>query len=133
MANLKAEGKIERKDILIGIVGPCAAGKTTLVAGLNDYGYQARGIAQEHSFAPSMWQRITKPDVLIYLDVSYENTIRRRQLDWTPGEYTEQLHRLRHARQYADFYLDTNPLTISEVLARVIDFLERTKKKWSNA
>jgi len=124
MARLKTEEDEERKKILIGIVGPCGAGKTTLAAGLKDRGYQARGIGQEHSYAPSMWQRITKPNVLIYLDVSYENTLRRRQLDWTSDEYTEQLYRLRHARQNANFYLDTNPLTISQVLARVIDFLE---------
>jgi deoxyadenosine/deoxycytidine kinase len=117
--------------MLIGIVGPCAAGKTTLVSGLKDRGYQARGIAQEHSFAPSMWLRITNPDVLVYLDVSYENTVRRRQLDWTIDEYEEQLHRLRHARQNANFYLDTNPLTISEVLGQVIDYLERSKNNWS--
>jgi len=127
MANRSASTDRESKGSLIGIVGPCAAGKTTLMAGLNDHGYEARGIAQEHSFTPSMWQRITSPDVLIYLDVSYENTIRRRQLNWTPDEYAEQLHRLRHARQYANFYLDTNLLTISEVLEQVINFLEQTK------
>jgi deoxyadenosine/deoxycytidine kinase len=113
-----------REEILIGVVGPCGAGKSTLVAGLSDLGFRARGIAQEHSFAPSMWQRITKPDILIYLDVSYENTIRRRKLDWTLKEYAEQLYRLRHAREHADLYIDTNPLTILEVLKRVVNFLE---------
>ena len=114
--------------MLIGIVGPCAAGKSTLVAGLKGHGYQARGIAQEHSYVPSMWQRITKPDILIYLDVSYENTIRRCQLDWTPAEYAEQLHRLRHARQLANFYLDTNLLSINGVLAKVTIFLDEIYK-----
>lgn len=126
MANLHGARSKEKHGRLIGIVGPCAAGKTTLVAGLADHGYQARGIAQEHSFAPSMWQRITNPDLLIYLDVSYENTLQRRQLNWTQAEYDEQLYRLRHAREHADLSIDTNPLTISEVLDRVINFLERT-------
>ena len=31
-------------------------------------------------------------------------------------EYAEQLHRLRHARQHADLFLDTNPLTFEEVI-----------------
>jgi deoxyadenosine/deoxycytidine kinase len=113
-----------REDPLIGIVGPCGAGKSTLVIGLKTRGYQARGIAQEHSFAPSMWHRITNPDILIYLDVSYENTILRRHLNWTSNEYAEQLHRLRHAREHANFYLDTNPLSVAEVLKCTVDFLE---------
>jgi thymidylate kinase len=124
----KTETSAEKTGLLIGIVGPCAAGKSTLAAGLKAFGYQARGIAQEHSFAPSMWQRITKPDILIYLDVSYENTIRRRRLDWTPAEYAEQLDRLRHAREHADFYLDTNPLAIPEVLQKATIFLEEINK-----
>lgn len=113
--------------MLIGVVGPCGAGKTSLVAGLTDLGYQARAIAQEHSYVPSMWQHITNPDLLLYLDVSYENTISRRQLNWTQKEYAEQLHRLRHARQYADFFLDTNQLTINQVLVQVVHFIEARK------
>ncbi len=106
------------------MVGPCAAGKSTLVAGLKEYGYPARGIAQEHSFAPSMWKKITNPDVLIYLDVSYENTISRSKLNWTIDEYNEQLHRLRHARQFAHLIVDTNPLTIPDVLETVLNFVQ---------
>lgn len=115
--------------MLIGIVGPCAAGKSTLAAGLEKMGYQARGIAQEHSFAPEMWLRITNPDVLIYLDVSYENTIHRRQLDWTEDEYAEEVHRLRNARANADLYLDSDPLTIDEVLDQAVRFLENFEAK----
>lgn len=110
--------------MLVGVVGPCAAGKSTLVAGLKERGYKARDIAQEHSYVPSMWQRITKPDVLIYLDVSYENTIRRRQLNWTPSEYENELTRLRHAHKHADLYVDTNPLTIAEVLEQALIYLD---------
>ena len=57
--------------LIIGVVGPCAAGKTTLVAALREMGYNVRHIAQEHSYVPYMWQRLAKPDLLIYLDVSY--------------------------------------------------------------
>jgi hypothetical protein len=73
-----------------------------------------------------MWRRLTNPDILIYLDVSYENTILRRKLDWTFEEYAEQLHRLRHARQYADYYLDTNIMTFEEVLQNVLIIINKT-------
>jgi thymidylate kinase len=70
-----------------------------------------------------MWKRLTNPDILIYLDVSYENTILRRRLDWTIDEYTEQQRRLRHARKNADLYLDTNPMTIQDVLDTSLAFI----------
>lgn len=109
----------------IGIVGPCAAGKTTLIAGLKQAGFDARHIAQEHSYVPNMWQRITNPDVLIYLDVSYPLTITRRKMDWTVEEYNVQLERLGHARQHADLYIHTDALQPEEVLEQVLAFLRR--------
>jgi GTPase SAR1 family protein len=117
-------------NLKIGIVGPCSAGKSTLVKGLKQRGYSdTRPIAQEHSYVPYMWQRITNPDVLIYLDVSYDNAQKRRWLNWTPGEYSEQLHRLQHARQHAHLYVDTNPLSVGEVLEVVLRFLEMAGNK----
>jgi len=113
-----------REQLKIGIVGPCAAGKSTLVAGLKARGILAHHIAQEHSYVPAMWRKITNPDLLIYLDVSYESSLRRRHLDWTPAEYEEQLRRLAHARQHADLIVDTDHLTPTEVLAEVLRFLE---------
>lgn len=112
------------KTLRIGIVGPCASGKTSLTAGLKQHGYDARPIAQEHSYAPSMWQRITNPDILIYLSVSYPLTLKRRSLDWTDREYAEQLHRLRHAREHANLNIDTNNLTPNGVLDQALAFLE---------
>lgn len=111
-------------DMVIGVVGPCGAGKSSLVAGLKTEGITVRHIAQEHSYVPDMWKRLTDPDILIYLDVSYENTIIRRKLDWTLAEYAEQLHRLRHARQHADLVLDTNPYTFDEVLAIALRYIK---------
>ena len=102
--------------MLIGVVGACGAGKSSLVAGLQEHGFSVRHIAQEHSYVPDMWQRLTNPDMLIYLEVSYSNTIARRNLDWTYAEYAEQLHRLRHARQHAYLCIDTNPITQQQVL-----------------
>ena len=112
-------------NLKIGVVGPCSAGKSTLVQGLKQRSYpNARPISQEHSYVPYMWQRITNPDVLIYLDVSYENAQKRRWLNWTPDEYTEQLIRLQHACQHAHLCVDTNPLSAGEVLEEVVRFLE---------
>jgi deoxyadenosine/deoxycytidine kinase len=110
--------------MVIGVVGPCGAGKSSLVAGLNQHGYLVRHIAQEHSYVPDMWQRISHPDILIYLQVSYENTVSRRNLDWTEEEFTEQLHRLTHAREHADLVIDTDSLTVGEVLNTAINFIE---------
>jgi hypothetical protein len=70
-----------------------------------------------------MWLRLTRPDALIYLDAGYETTCHRRRLNWTPAEYAEQLHRLRHARQHAGLYLPTDDLTPDDVVERVMVFL----------
>ena len=107
----------------IGIVGPCACGKTTLIQGLANHGYQARHIVQEHSYVPGMWQIVSNPDLLIFLDVTYAESLRRRAMDWTPHEYAEEQKRLRHARENAHFYLHTDGLTPQQVLDRVLDFL----------
>jgi len=115
----------------IGIVGPCAAGKSTLIERLKDHGYTARHIAQEHSYVPDMWQRITRPDLLIYLDVSYPVSMKRRKLDWRPEEFQEQLTRLQHARQHADLYLQTDIFSAEEVFEQVVQFINKTLGNWT--
>jgi len=110
---------------LIGVVGPCAAGKSTLIAGLTRLGYRSRHIAQEHSYVKDMWQRLTDPDVLVFLDASYPTTCQRRKLDWTEADWQEQQQRLRHAREHADLYLDTDKLPAEEVLEQVVEFVRR--------
>mgnify|MGYP006173031555 CR=1 FL=1 len=87
---------------LIGVVGPCGSGKSTLIAGLERSGYRCRHIAQEHSYVPAMWQIFTRPDVLIYLDASFPVSTARRSLDWQEKDHREQLRRLAHARQHAE-------------------------------
>jgi cytidylate kinase len=109
----------ESSDPKIAIVGPCASGKSTLVGRLQASGIHARQIAQEHSYVPDMWQVLTQPDILIFLDASYETCTRRKQLDWTEAEFEEQQHRLRHARQHCDILVDTSDLTADEVERRV--------------
>lgn len=111
------------KELVIGVVGPCAAGKTTLIIGLKLAGYSGRHIAQEHSYVQDMWLRMTDPDVLIYLNVSYEKTLIRRKLNWTENEYLKQVERLRHARSHADLGIDTDSLSPDQVLTEVLSFL----------
>lgn len=111
---------------LIGVAGPCAAGKSTLIAGLEAHGFRARHIAQEHSYVPDMWQRLTRPDILIFLDVSFPVACQRRKLDWSEADYAEQQRRLSHARAHAHLYLDTTSLNQKQVLEQVLDFLKKT-------
>lgn len=108
---------------LIGIVGPCSAGKSTLKTKLQALGYTCRHIAQEHSYVPDMWLKIVNPRLLIYLDVNYDVSMDRRNLNLTPREFDTQMQRLAHARQNAQVYVDTNPLTVDEVFQQVIQSL----------
>jgi cytidylate kinase len=108
----------------IAVVGPCAAGKSTLVKTLKAQGYQIRAISQEHSYVPDMWRRISHTDILIYLDASLEAIARRRQIAWGQ-DYLDVLRaRLSHARDHADFYLLTDDLTPEAVAEKVVAFLE---------
>lgn len=109
--------------MLIGLVGPCAAGKSTISAALKAQGYEVRHIAQEHSYVQYMWLRITNPDILVFLDVSYTNTLARRNLNWTEREYNIQLNRLAHARENADIYINTNDLTSAQVIEQILKFV----------
>ncbi len=112
--------------MVIGVVGPCGAGKSSLVAALKSNGYSPRHIAQEHSYVPDMWRRLTNPDILVYLDVSFENSTLRRKLDWTYPEYLEQVRRLAHARQHADLYIDTNSQSLEQVFQIVLSFISKS-------
>lgn len=109
----------------IAVVGPCVSGKTELVTALRAAGYEARHVAQEHSYVPSMWQRIARPDVLIYLDVDFGAAkARRPYIDWGPERLQEQADRLAHARTHCDLYVNTGPLSREQVRERVFRFLE---------
>ena len=109
---------------LIGVVGPCGAGKSTLVAGLEKDGYACRHIAQEHSYVQTMWQIITKPDVLIYLAASFAVSTARAKLNWLEKDYIEQLKRLAHAREHANLFIETDELTPEDVLQKALIFLK---------
>lgn len=109
---------------LIGLVGPCGAGKSTLAARLRARGYRVKHIAQEHSFVQDMWKRLVNPDVLIFVDASYAVTNARRQLGWAESDYQEQHRRLAHARQHADLYVFTDALSVDEVEQQILAFLQ---------
>ena len=112
------------KRPLIGVVGPCGSGKSTLIAGLERYGYACRHIAQEHSYVQAMWQIISRPDILIFLHASFPITTARRKLDWREKDYEEQSRRLSHAREHAHIIIDTDDLTPAQILEIVLDFLK---------
>ncbi|MGH2628216.1 MAG: hypothetical protein ACRDHY_16380 [Anaerolineales bacterium] len=103
----------------IAIVGPCASGKSSLARVLRERGLDARQIAQEHSYVPDMWARLTRPDILICLHASFDVCTRRKDLHWTRSEYEEQLDRLRHARQNCHLFLRTDDLSPDEVVRQV--------------
>lgn len=115
------------ESILIGVVGPCGAGKSTLIHALDALGYRTRHIAQEHSYVRDMWKRLTNPDVLVFLQVSYPVASQRRNLNWSEADYLEQQRRLSHAREHADLFINTDPLSPGQVLEQVLAFLPLKK------
>jgi hypothetical protein len=119
-------GEDARRQLDLVVVGPCAAGKTTLVKGLIARGYAgARLVVQEHSGVHDLWARRGRPEALIYLDVQVAAMNRRQgRADWTDEARAEQLLRLESARRECDFYLPTDDLTILQVLEAVVRFLE---------
>lgn len=107
-------------DLVLGVVGPCAAGKSTLVDSLRSRGYQVKHIAQEHSYVKDMWAIIGRPDFLIYLDVSYQISCERNQTTWSRKIFDNQINRLAHAREHADLYIMTDGKTPGEVVDAVL-------------
>jgi len=114
------------------IVGPCAAGKTTLVANLHARGLDAHAVAQEHSGVSYLWQ-LSEPDLLIFLDVDLATTAARRRREWPASLYETQQGRLAHARTHADLYLDGSALTPEEIVERIADFATRSRPTDQNA
>ena len=119
--------RTKRDKPLVGVVGVCASGKSTLIKGLAQIGFSMKHIAQEHSYVKDMWKRITNPDALIFLDASFPVTLSRRQFNWTEEDWIEQQRRLIHARQNADLVINTDYLSVDEVLQSAIKFIENLK------
>jgi len=112
-------------NLKVAVVGACASGKSSLVAALRQAGYEARHVAQEHSYVPYMWQRISRPDVLIYLDVDFQSIKSRRpRLNFKPEHLAEQKERLAHARQNCHLYFDTRELSLEVVRDLTLAYLQ---------
>ncbi|MBS1253150.1 MAG: hypothetical protein MAG451_02198 [Anaerolineales bacterium] len=111
----------------IAVVGPCGSGKSTLTRQLKARGFRVHEPAQEHSGVPDMWQRLTDPDVLIYLDAELSTIAQRRRIQWGQGYLDKLNRRLRHARRHAHLYLPTDGLTPAEILDRVEHFLQGSR------
>ena len=113
---------LEADGLDIALVGVCGAGKSTVVRLLRQRGYRVREIHQEHSYVPRMWRVIHRPQVLVYLDVSYDEVRRRRPtLDYPAAYHVELVHRLHDARHHADIYVLTDglaPEAIADAVGR---------------
>lgn len=121
-------GAADSAPVLIALVGPCASGKSTLGHALRAVGYTVKQPAQEHSYVLNMWQRLTNPDILIYLDLDFENLLHRRpKTNGGPARLDEQHQRLSHAYDHCDLYLDTSNLTPVEIQEKALAFLEKIK------
>jgi cytidylate kinase len=105
-------------------VGPCAAGKSTLVSALRGLGYDAHVSGQEHSEIASLWQH-SQPDVLIALDADITAVRDRRGDSWPEWLHDLQVRRLAAAARAADLAIDTTKLSTDAVVARVVAYLER--------
>ena len=115
---------ISESKTRIALVGPCTSGKSTLKPALLERGYVVRMPVQDHSHVPTMWKQLSKPDILIYLDVDAEVTAVRRPGNPSSPEYLAIQHgRLSHAREHCDFYLNTSTLSPEEVQEKVLAFL----------
>ncbi len=72
-----------------------------------------------------MWQIIAKPEILIYLQASFQISTARRKLDWREKDYNEQLRRLAHALEHANLVIETDEKTPTDVLQIALDFLHQ--------
>lgn len=111
---------------VVKIVGLSAAGKTTLVNGLRQLGYNARPASQEHSNVPTMWLQLHPPVLLIYLYVDARTQVSRRpDLTWREGGWSEELRRLAHAHAHARLWIDTSDLTPHQVRQLTLTYLRK--------
>jgi hypothetical protein len=106
----------------IVVVGPCAAGKTTLVNALSAFGYDAHPCAQEHSEIATLW-RHSQPEVLIALKVDLGAVRSRRGSHWPAWLYDTQVRRLTNAYSSADLVIDASRQDASAVLDAVVAYL----------
>lgn len=110
------------------MVGPCAAGKTSLAAGLRQHGYEVLVSGQEHSEIPTLWQR-SRPDIVIALIADLEAIRQRRHNGaWPAWLFERQQQRLRHAFSAATMVIDTSHTDAPGVLRLALARLHRLRR-----
>ncbi|MGI6357192.1 MAG: hypothetical protein ACOX2K_00600 [Bacillota bacterium] len=115
-------------EFLVGVVGNCAAGKTTLVKGLTATGYKAVNIPQEHSVTPRFWRKLNV-DYLVMLSCNLATAKRRRRIPWGQERLEAQAAKLADARANCQLYLPTDHLTIEQVLQAVIAAITKYREE----
>ncbi len=109
--------------VKIAIVGPCASGKSTLAAMLQERGYDVHVSGQEHSDIVDLWRR-QHADFLIGLNLDLETLRQRRGESWSRTLFETQQRRLQGAFEAADVVLNSARLNQDEIVAGVIRQLE---------
>jgi energy-coupling factor transporter ATP-binding protein EcfA2 len=112
----------------IVVVGPCAAGKSTLVTALRGLGYDAHVSGQEHSEISMLWQH-SHPDVLIALEVDISAVRDRRGGSWPEWLHDRQVRRLAAASRAADLAIDTTAISPQTLVDRVVAYLQRREAR----
>jgi epoxyqueuosine reductase QueG len=116
-------GKPDSRRIVV--IGPCASGKTTLVARLKDLGYDAHACGQEHSEITELWRHLN-PAVVIGLQIDLDTLRQRRSATWSDRLYARQLTRLESGYDRADMLIDCDTFNADEVIRQVVDWLVKT-------
>ena len=112
----------------IASVGVCASGKTTLVAGLREAGYDAYNVAQEHSCVHNFWAK-KNPDLVVMIDATLPAIHKRRLVYWGEDRLVTQHKRLADAKAHADLYIQTDELDAEAVRQKVIEFIENYQRE----
>ncbi|MFO7944946.1 MAG: hypothetical protein R6U51_11675 [Anaerolineales bacterium] len=69
------------------------------------------------------------PDILIYLDVSYQVSNQRTGTKLKISIFKKQRERLQHAKKHADVIINTDHLQPEQVLKEVLDLLRNLYKE----
>lgn len=107
---------------LVGVVGICAVGKSTLTNGLRSAGYSVIEIPQEHSELPYLWAR-HHPAFLVYLDVA-DAVVEKRRSYLVRERLAQERELLAFARANAQLRLDVDGMDPKQVLEAVVAALE---------
>ncbi len=108
----------------VAVVGTCASGKTTVVAGLRRLGVDAYVVSQEHSVVRELWRHLG-PQLLVFLEADYRTVCDRRGGSWPRWLFDVQCERLVDARSHADLVVNTTNESADETVKSIIACIER--------